>query len=164
HILNQNGNLEHKEYLHESDSDPRKSLVESLVEAIGNKGSVIAYNAGFEKGVLNKLAQWIPDYSEQLQLIIERLWDQLVIFRKYYMDYRFNGSNSLKNVLPVIVPSMSYENLDVKDGSEAQVAWNEMIRLKDGEKKTRLIRELKEYCSQDTMAMVEIHGKLLNLK
>ena len=162
HILNQNGNLEHKEYLHESDSDPRKSLVESLVEAIGNKGSVIAYNAGFEKGVLNKLTQWYPEYSEQLQLIIERLWDQLVIFRNYYTDYRFKGSNSLKSVLPVIVPSMSYENLDVKDGAESQVAWNVMIRLPDGGEKSKLIEALEEYCGQDTLGMVEMHKSMSN--
>jgi len=160
HVMDKKGNLEHYEYLHESESDPRKSLIESLVEAIGDKGSVIAYNAGFEKGVLNKLAQWFPEYSEELQSIIERLWDQLVIFRNYYTDYRFKGSNSLKSVLPVIVPSMSYEDLDVCDGIEAQVTWNEMIQLPEGNKKSKLIYELKKYCGQDTLAMVEIHHDL----
>ncbi|MCH7763707.1 MAG: DUF2779 domain-containing protein [Candidatus Marinimicrobia bacterium] len=160
HILDQKGNLEHKEYLQETESDPRKSLIESLVAAIGDKGSVIAYNAGFEKGVMNKLAQWCPEYSEQLQSIIGRLWDQLVIFRKYYTDYRFKGSNSLKKVLPVMVPSMSYENLDVSDGIEAQVTWNEMIQLPDGGEKSKLIKELKEYCGQDTLAMIMIHKRL----
>jgi len=158
HIMDKNGNLEHLEYLHESDSDHRESLAKSLTKAIGESGSVIAYNAGFEKGVLNKLAQWFPEYSEELQSISERLWDQLVIFRNYYTDYRFKGSNSLKNVLPVILPSMSYENLAVSDGIEAQVTWSEMIQLADrDEKKSILIKELKEYCGQDTLAMVEIH-------
>lgn len=160
HVMEENRTLEQIEYLHESDSDPRQSLAESLVNAIGKTGSVIAYNAGFEKDVMKKLSQWCPEYSEQLQSIIERLRDQLDIFRKYYTDYRFKGSNSLKSVLPVIVPSMSYENLCVSDGIEAQVTWNEMIRFSDGSEKSKLIYELKEYCGQDTMAMVEIHNVL----
>ncbi len=161
HILDQHGNLEHKEYLHELESDPRESLAGSMTKTIGEFGSVIAYNAGFEKGVMNKLSLWCPKYAEQLQSIVDRLWDQLVIFRKYYTDYRFKGSNGLKSVLPVIVPSMSYNTLDVSDGIEAQVTWNEMIRLPDGSEKSKLINELKEYCRQDTLAMVEIHKFLV---
>jgi len=161
HVMDKNGGLEHYEYLHESDTDPRQLLAESLTKAIGDKGSVIAYNAGFEKGIMSKLIQWCPEYAEPLQSIIERLWDQLNIFRKFYTDYRFKGSNSLKNVLPVIIPSMSYKNLAVSDGTEAQVTWNEMIQLSDDEK-NKLINELKEYCGQDTLAMVEIHLMIFN--
>lgn len=160
HVLDEEGNLEHYEYLHESDSDPRQQLAESLVKAVGESGSVIAYNAGFEKGVMSRLAQWYPEYAESLLSIIDRLWDQLDIFRNFYIDYRFRGSNSLKNVLPVIVRSMSYDNLAVGDGTEAQVTWNEMIRLKNGDEKNKLNGNLKEYCGQDTLAMVEIHNVL----
>ena len=160
HILDENGDLKHIEYLHKSESDPRKTLAESLTKAIDETGSIIAYNAGFEKGVLNQLARWYPEHAESLQSIIDRLWDQLVIFRKFYTDYRFKGSNSLKNVLPVIIPSMSYENLAVSDGTEAQVTWNEMIRLPESSQKSKLINELREYCRQDTMAMVNLHQYL----
>jgi len=66
----------------------------------------------------------------------------------------------LKSVLPVIVPSMSYENLGVSDGGEAQVTWNELIRLPEGSEKNKLVKDMKEYCGQDTWAMVEIHRKL----
>jgi len=160
HIIDKNGKVTHKEYLHESKSDPRKSLAETLVKAIGKKGTVIAYNAPFEKGVLNRLAGWFPEHGVVLGSIADRLWDQLVIFRNHYTDYRFGGSNSLKSVLPVIVPSMSYENLGVSDGGEAQVTWNELIRLPEGSEKNILVKDMKEYCGQDTWAMVEIHRKL----
>jgi len=164
HIIDKNGKVTHKEYLHESKSDPRKSLAETLVKAIGKKGTVIAYNAPFEKGVLNRLAGWFPEHSVALGSIADRLWDQLAIFRNHYTDYRFGGSNSLKSVLPVIVPSMSYENLGVSDGGEAQVTWNEMIRLPEGSEKNKLVKDMKEYCGQDTWAMVEIHNKLVESK
>ena len=164
HILSHEGTLEHRDYLHETDSDPRRPLLMLLLQDLGTCGTIVAYNANFEKGILNKLAQWFPEYAKQLESIIARLWDQLIIFRKYYTDYRFQGSNSLKNVLPVIVPSMTYEHLNVKDGIEAQVAWNEMIQLPAGSEKSKLIQELKEYCGQDTMAMVEIHRLLVSGK
>ena len=163
HIISRDGKVIHKEYLHESKSDPRKLLAEALVKAIGKKGTVIAYYVPFERGVLNSLVEWFPEHSVALESIADRLWDQLDIFKKYYIDYRFKGSNSLKNVLPVIVPSMNYENLAVSDGSEAQVTWNEMIRLPETDEKSKLINELKEYCGQDTMAMVEIHYHLNRL-
>ena len=122
---------------------------------------MIAYNAPFEKGVLNRLAGGFPGHGGALSSIADRLWDQLVIFRNHYTDYRFGGSNSLKSVLPVIVPSMSYENLGVSDGGEAQVTWNELIRLPEGSEKNKLVKDMKEYCGQDTWAMVEIHRKLI---
>jgi CRISPR/Cas system-associated exonuclease Cas4 (RecB family) len=164
HIIGRDGNVIHKEYLHESKRDPRKLLAEALVRAIGKKGTVIAYNAPFERGVLNRLARWFPEHGVALESIADRLWDQLIIFRNHYTDYRFGGSNSLKNVLPVMVPSMSYENLGVSDGGEAQVTWNEMIRFPEGDDKNQLVADLKEYCGQDTWAMVEIHNKLVKSK
>jgi hypothetical protein len=51
---------------------------------------------------------------------------------------------------------MNYEDLAVSDGTEAQITWNEMIQLSDGDDKSKFINELKEYCGQDTLAMVKI--------
>lgn len=160
HTLDEKGHLGHKEYLHTLESDPRKPLLASLLNHLEKRGTIIAYNAGFERGVLNKLARWFPEYSNDLQDAIHRIWDQLIIFRNYYFDYRFKGSNSLKSVLPVMAPSMSYEDLEVSDGTQAQVAWNEMIRMPEGAEKEQLIRDLKVYCGQDTLAMVEMHNQL----
>ena len=160
HIIDKSGKVTHKEFLHVSEKDPGKALAKSLTKAIGKKGTVIAYNAPFERWMLRGLSKRFPDHETALDSIADRLWDQLVIFRNHYTDYRFGGGNSLKSVLPVIVPSMSYENLAVSDGGQAQVTWNEMIRMPEGEGKNSLINNLKEYCGQDTWAMVEIHKRL----
>ena len=80
------------------------------------------------------------------------------------MDYRFQGSNGLKSILPVIVPGRDYSHLDVSDGSQAQVVWSDMITLAEGKEKETLINQLLEYCKLDTLAMVEIHKKLIKLK
>ena len=75
-----------------------------------------------KRGVLKDLASYFPEHALTLQSIIDRLWDQLDIFRNHYVHPDFCGSNSLKDVLPVLVPSLGYENLEVQDGLEAQAS------------------------------------------
>ena len=50
HILDSpTAKLRHKEYLHRDNSDPSLPLAQHLIEDIGNSGSIIAWNMGFEK-------------------------------------------------------------------------------------------------------------------
>jgi hypothetical protein len=127
HVLCADGALLHREYLHTDRDDPRRPLARALLDHIGETGHLIAYNIPFERGVLRHLAAQFPEYAGRLLDMASRLWDQLPIFRKHYRDYRFGKSNSLKAVLPVIAPELSYKLLDVQNGTEAQVVWEEMI-------------------------------------
>jgi len=163
HVLGENGELDHYEYLHTENTDPRKPLAEMLLGSISGAGSVVAYFAGFEKSVLENLCGCFPEHIAQLQSIIDRLWDQLDIFKYHYKHYAFGGTNSLKSVLPVVVPELSYEELGVQGGTDAQAVWDEMINTDDEEQKERMKKELKEYCRMDTLAMVEIHKKIQNI-
>jgi hypothetical protein len=163
HILQPDGVVTHHEYLHTDTTDPRLPLVESLLDHISNVGSVIVYSASFERTILEGLAQSFPEHSVALQSIISRLWDQMVIFRNHYKHPGFGGSKSLKDVLPVLVPSLSYQNLDIQEGEYAQAVWDLMINTTSEEEKSERIRHLKEYCEMDTRAMVEIHKALLQL-
>ena len=56
---------------------------------------------------------------------------------------------------------MGYSSLDVQEGSQAQLIWDQMISEKDKKKKEMLIQHLLEYCRLDTLAMVEIHQILM---
>ncbi len=163
HIMQSDGTVTHHEYLHTDESDPRKPLLESLLNHVSATGSVVVYRASFEKGVLKDLADYFHEHTLTLQSIIDRLWDQLVIFQKHYMHPDFCGSNSLKDVLPVLVPSLCYENLDVQDGLEAQAVWNLMLNTKNERGKNEMIEHLKTYCELDTLATVEIHKVLCEL-
>jgi hypothetical protein len=163
HILGKDGELTQEEYLHDNLTDPRQALGEALVSTIGPAGSIIAYKASFEIGQIKKLAQWVPDLAADLLAMVDRFWDQLPIFQKHYIDYRFLGSASIKDVLPVLVPELSYSDLNVSDGTAAQANWNNMINDSDPEAKEKLRLDLLEYCGQDTYAMVELHRVLINL-
>lgn len=163
HILDADGTLTHCDYLHMNEGDPRRPLTESLLNHISKTGSLVAYNIPFERGVLHALADHLPKYANRLMDMADRLWDQLPIFRKHYRDYRFGKSSSLKSVLPVIAPELSYKMLDVQNGAQAQVVWEEMIGEGDTAVKAKLADQLCTYCHLDTLAMVEIHRVLSRL-
>ena len=153
---------EHHEFIHNDDSDPREPFIQSLLDVLGSSGSIVVYSASFEGGRLKEIAEAFPQYQEQIENILSRLWDQLVVFRKFYCDSKFKGSNSIKNVLPVLVPTLSYGALEVQEGGTAMVEYVRMIALPDGEEKDSIRKNLLEYCKLDTLAMVEIHRVLTN--
>ncbi len=161
HVL-QGEELRHHEFIHTEDSDPRELFIQSLLEVLGDSGSIVVYSASFEGGRLKEIAEAFPRYQEQIDNVLSRLWDQLVVFRKYYCDSKFKGSNSIKNVLPVLVPKLSYKNLEVQEGGAAMVEYARMIALPDGEEKEVIKHNLLEYCKLDTLAMVEINKVLTN--
>jgi hypothetical protein len=163
HILHRDGTLTHREYLHTTADDPRPALLEALLNDIRPGGHVIAYHAPFEKGVLQELALHYPAASAQLDNIVNRLWDQLLIFKHHYRHHGFGSSNSLKSVLPVVVPELSYKVLSVQNGSQAQVVWEEMITAGDSTEKEQLAADLRAYCELDTLAMVRMHHVLAHL-
>lgn len=160
HILTADGNLTHTDYLHTSGDDPRQPLVESLLDHIGPSGHLVAYNISFERRVLQQLAHQFPQYADRLHDMADRLWDQLAIFRQHYQHHGFARSNSLKAVLPVVVPALSYQSLAVQNGTQAQVVWEEMIANPDTSAKKQIAAQLRNYCHLDTLAMVEIHQAL----
>ena len=160
HVLQSDGVVTHHEYLHTDISDPCLPLLHSLLSHISDSGSIVVYNLSFERRILRGLAESFPEYTSALQSIIERLWDQLAVLRKHYEHPDFCGSKSLKTVLPVLVPSLSYKNLDIQAGGDAPAVWNLMLSASNETEKAEWVRHLRAYCKLDTLAMVEIHKVL----
>jgi Domain of unknown function(DUF2779) len=149
----------HFDYLHTRRTDPSSSLLCSLKKHIGGTGSVLAWNAPFEKSCNQGMALRNPQYAEFLNGVNARLYDLALIFKDTYVDYRFKGSLSIKNVLPVMAPELSYTALKVRNGEMAIQSITELIgRTLFG--RSKIIRQLKDYCSLDTLAMVRIFEAL----
>lgn len=150
--------LKHCEYLHMDNSDPRKDVARALAETLPSSGSVIAYNASFERQVLNALADEFKKWQKPLRSIAERLVDPLPIFRAHVYDPKFFGSFSIKTVAPAIIgPAASYEGMMVGDGADAQGAFLELVHQETPRKrKSELTAGLLAYCRKDTMGMVEL--------
>ena len=95
-----------------------------------------------------------------VELILNAVNLNFVAFGRY-VDSDIKGSASIKAVLPVMVPELSYKNLAVQEGQTAQRVWMETIlREKHNENKAQIIDDLLEYCKLDTLAMVEIYKNL----
>ena len=160
----ENGKLYHKEFLGEAGEDPRRSLAEQLVKDIPKDVCTLAYNMGFERGVIKHLAELYPDLQEHLLNIWENIKDLMVPFQKrnYYVK-EMQGSYSIKYVLPALFPddpSLNYHNLEeVHNGDEAMNAFANMPKLSK-EEQERLRHNLLKYCELDTYAMVKIYEKL----
>jgi hypothetical protein len=65
-------------------------------------------------------------------------------------------SYSIKEVLPAMVPELSYAGLVIADGMAAMQAYHDMCALEDPEALARLRQAMLEYCRLDTLAMVRI--------
>jgi hypothetical protein len=161
HILSEDGSLTHREYLCVEDKDPREEVAQTLLHSLGKEGSICTYTT-FESQVIAELADHLPRYRNQLDALLGRCRDLHEEIRKDYYHPGLHGSFSIKHVLPVLVPSMSYENLSIQEGGQAGLEYLRMIDpdTPRGEKE-RIRRALLEYCRKDTLAMVRIREALL---
>ncbi len=162
HILDKE--LKHKEFLAESGIDPRRSLAEQLIKDIPKDVTTLAYNMGFEKTVIKKLAKLYPDLKEKLMNIHDNIKDLMIPFQKgYYYTKDMHGSYSIKYVLPALFPneeSLNYKNLDlIHNGGEAMASFQDLIN-KSKEEQSYIRERLLRYCELDTYAMVKIYEKL----
>ena len=153
------------DFLMDTFDDPSLPLIEALQEAIGPKGSVISWNAIFEKTRNEELAEMHPEHATFLKSVNRRTFDLMQIFkRKLYDDPAFCGSASLKAVMPVLVPKLSYKSLNIQEGTTASASWPVLVG--DGlskPKRAELRRDMIEYCRLDVYGMVEILKKLYAL-
>jgi len=152
---------EHFSFLANGTDDPRPALLAGLKNVIGNEGSILAYNKGFEEGILRDLAPAFPQYSDWIEQVCSRLVDLLVLFRNFdYYHPAQKGSASLKAVLPAIT-GRGYEDLDISDGQVASVTF---LAATYGDmpeaERAQVMENLEKYCGRDTEGMIWIVEKL----
>jgi hypothetical protein len=156
--------LEHYEHLGKEGQDPRRQLAEQLVQDIPLDVCTLAYNMGFEKGVIKRLAALYPDLAPHLLNIHDHIKDLMVPFQQQaFYCQELAGSYSIKWVLPAVCPGdpeLDYHALDgVHNGSEAMSAFADLPQHSPAEIAT-IRHNLLKYCCLDTLAMVKILEKL----
>lgn len=160
HIELESGEVMHQEFLHNEASDPRKRWAEALIESLGEKGSIVVYSA-YEEAIIRQLAETFPEFKSAFNAIVKRLWDLLPVIKSHYYHPAFNGSYSIKSVLPAVVPSLGYGDLMIQDGGQAAAEYYRMVFLENDWVERDSIREaLLRYCARDTLAMVELRRAL----
>ena len=83
------------------------------------------------------------------------------MLRQHYYHPEFHGSYSIKSVLPALVPEMSYDGLEIQDGSTASNAFAQMIAADTPiQERARIRGALLACCQRDMDAMVRVFDTL----
>jgi len=156
----------HHAWLASGPRDPRAAFAKALLHACRDAKTVLAYNAPFERRCIAGLIRAAPQFARELAALHDRVEDLLPIVRDHVYHPAFQGSFSIKDVLPALVPGMGYDDLDIQDGGTASAALESLLfggeTLKAVETKV-LRRKLLRYCERDTLAMVRLHERLREL-
>lgn len=166
-------------FLAKGTEDEREALIKCLLNAVDpNKGTLFAQNVAFEKGRIKELAACFPKYKEDLMKLYDRGFDLLWLVNNNqemyenlgftsdaktvnYYHKNLSGSYSIKKTLPIF-SNLSYENLEVKNGTEAIIEYANYKKMSKEELQLKQ-EALRIYCRQDTWAMVEILNALRSL-
>lgn len=170
HYLDEDGVLSHAAFLADGEKHPGREFAEALINAMDRTDiPVVVYNQGFELGVLDALRQMFPDLAEEIGTLMKNVVDLLPLVRDHVCHPGFitkrslnAGTYSIKNVLPALVSSMSYADLDgVAEGGEASRVLAALAHgVYEGREADDYRQQLLDYCEQDTLAMVEIQRAL----
>ena len=153
----ENASPEHHEFLGTPPIDPRSAFIEELLLRLGNSGTIIVWNQGFEMNRLREIARDFPVYALRIEPLFERFADLMVPFRKKYLyKPEMNGSYSLKAVLPALVPDLSYSALEIQEGGSASLTYESLYYDTDQESLAKKRMDLLKYCELDTLSMVRI--------
>ena len=165
----------HREYLADPE-DLRASVIglaKAMVDELPPSGSIVTYHKSFESKRIKWLINWLDGQGEKelamrLKPLEERIVDLEIAIRRGYYHPEFQGSYSIKHVLPAMIPALTYGDLEVHEGMTASCAFLNMVLGREEEVMGKGIRtptreDLKAYCKMDTWAMVELHRKLLAL-
>jgi hypothetical protein len=165
HVVRSSGaEPEHLSFLADGRGDPRPEFMRQLKTVISSSGSIIVYNAPFEKGRLKECCEFLTEYKSWYAQIKRRFVDLLLPFRgfRYYHPAQL-GSASMKSVLPALT-GRGYQALEIQDGGTASL---EFLRVHFGdvthEERQRVRAELEAYCGLDTEGMIWILDRFRHL-
>lgn len=124
----------------------------------------IVWYSPFENTRNKEIAETFPDLKKYFEIINENTYDLMDIFSKwYYYSLKCKWSNSIKYVLPALVPEMTYKDMEVPNWLVAMQTLNQIIEWKIiWEEKEKQIKNLLLYCGQDSLAMFRIYERIIS--
>ena len=163
HILDSpDAELRHEEYLHDKSSNPVPDLIKKLKKDIGQEGTILSWHSIYEEKCNERMAEIYPEHKKFLLNMNEHMIDLKIPFSEgWFTDPRFYGSASIKHVLPALVPELAHSDLEVSEGLHARRLWTKTILDEKGTwTKEKTLKELSDYCTLDTFAMVRLFEEL----
>jgi len=153
----------HHEFLHATGERPDAAFLAQLRRSLPETGAIVVWNQSFERGINDKLAERNPDQADWLADVDARIVDLMEVFDAgAYVHPGFKGRTSIKFILPVLVPALSYKGLAIGEGGTASARWNDIVTgsVSPGEA-AGIKADLLAYCGLDSRAMLEIWRELV---
>ena len=169
HIIESEGApVQHREFLAEADDENLiRNFAECMIRDMPENGSVIVYNKTFEATRNKEIGEMYPDLKSEMERFNSNIVDLMIPFRnRDYYTKEMKGSYSIKYVLPALYPDdpeLDYKELSlIHKGDEAS---NAFLTLKDKspEEQKEVRKALLEYCKLDTLAMVKIWERFVDV-
>ena len=158
HIVNSPGGkpVRHA-FLADGTADPRPEILARLKRHLGRRGSIVAYNASFEKNVLRACSEAYPAFATWWTKVEPRVVDLVQPFRSFHYYHPDQcGSASIKAVLPALT-GKGYAGMEIADGATANQEFLRITFRKASAAERRRVRAaLEKYCALDTEGMVWI--------
>lgn len=163
HLIEKEGDEPiHYEFIGDGVSYCEREAAEKLLEYIKENHTVLMYS-DYEKVCIERVMRRFPEYAEALGRIKENLVDLEKPFaKKYLVNRRMEGKSSLKKVLPALYPEdgvLDYKKMKIQNGQQAESVYARLCKMGEKERE-EAIKDLKEYCALDTLAMIKLWEKL----
>lgn len=165
HLLRENGELDHYEWIADTFEDPRPEMARHLKDAVEGANTILVYSASVERNCIKKIISGVEGGKTELRKASEKIVDLLPIVRNHVYHPDFEGSFSIKSVLPALVCGLKYDDLEISEGMSASILLEKII-FKRHEVKDfiRTKKALLEYCKMDTLAMLKLFQTLNKIK
>lgn len=139
-----------------------KHLLQQMIADIWDDletSTFIVRHEGFENSRNKEVAKLFPDLTDAFLRINQNTYDlKRIVSDWYYFDLGCKGSASIKKVLPVIVPEMTYDGMEIGRWDLAMRALYGLItHTIPVDQRQQTIISLLKYCWQDTLAMVRMY-------
>ena len=158
--INDQASLTHDSFIAPYGTDPREIFLGALIDKLPDFGSVVVFNRQYESMILSKLKHLFPESASFIDDVLDRMIDLEDPFKKNYVYFRdMLGKTSIKNILPALCPTMSYDQLAISSGRSINHMYHRLANDEDDD----AIAHLYEYGRLDTYAMHLILEQLLVL-
>lgn len=156
--------LKDKEYITPPGEDGREAFLKAFIEATEAPGQILVFNTILEKGILFKLGKLYPKYAKFIKDRMQRMVDLETPFKKdWYYHPKMSGSYSMKSILPALIDNMSYKNMNIKEGVDAMILYQQLAYEEDVAAKAKTIEDLLSYCRMDTLALYHVYKYLKDI-
>ncbi|MDP1801471.1 MAG: DUF2779 domain-containing protein [Bacteroidota bacterium] len=132
-----------------------KDFIENFITQVNLNlfAPIVVGNINKVKEALRNASIVLPNSEKEINEVIKRLVDIKVLFTdQLYYNPKFKGSTYLKDIIPIICPEISYSELSIKSGLQAQYEYRKLISEK-ADVKEKVITELKAYSFMDVKSL-----------